>query len=538
MTSTTLGTTTKLLPVAMSPAEVAKNQDEMMRSHELMRRYEAVRDATKPLVKLCKEETKKLRAIEDECADKHKNQFTKAEVTVEVTLYQPDPDTYDTAEIVVLRMDPDHEGEVIKRSPLTTAQKSELARGVLPGFENEPPIPANLVDDLQPDPAVEAWKRDAAEDEQAHSRVLGEGAEKICGVLDQLHALNANYPSATAEDKAPGKRGRKPKSTQIALPMTLAASGIPAARVTVTVEPPVPADESPWNDLPAPGFEPTDEQIEDAKAARVQDVDPDDGAEETRDGEALGADTGKESAPASADSEEGADSTPPVYPPHVERFQDPAFRAAFNARQDPDLLKQIDSEVDAQLDDATESTVSESVHTNPPESAPSAPESQEEASTAPQSATPAEDTEVIATNPASAEVAEETSPPTSRSTKVAPVAETTGPDLATRLMEQAKAAKAEREAKAVTVDPNKAKIAELAIGASMEAAMTTMLVKAIREAGSVKEAELQAKIQAKLGKAAKKNILDAVNPVLSLAAASHPILACEVDGEPGWRVKD
>jgi hypothetical protein len=109
-------------------------------------------------------------------------------------------------------------------------------------------------------------------------------------------------------------------------------------------------------------------------------------------------------------------------------------------------------------------------------------------------------------------------------------------------MNEAKAAKAEREAKAqpreVTVDPDKARLAELGISEKMEGALTQMLVKSIRDAGSITEADLAGKVKAKLGAAVKQPMLDAVPPVLRLASATHPIVACLVDGDPGWRVKD
>lgn len=510
-----LGTTHRLLPVGLGAEDRAATMDRMNRAHTLIRRYEGAVTSVKELVKMCKAEGKKLRLIEDECNDLVESGSRKSDVEVEVYL-SLDPLDAANDRIVVMRTDAGHEGEVVSSSALTDKQRAEVEKGVLPGFESEPRIPADMVPELADDPNVAAFVKESTDNEAVASRVLGESATQIGSVLDQIGLIAASYPKDEAQPK---RRGRKPKSEQMPLPMVtvVKASAATTPSVEGVSEPVVSADDSPWNNLPAPGFTASDEQIESANERGYADngTDPVDAARVTVE--------------------------------HMDDGSEPNDAAPMGGEVEPDAPSDESASDDGEvqedgppLDD--DATPEQTIAPVPVMVVSSSPEVGDE--TAPESKGGFEPIE--------------SPPPTSRSPESKEAQE-----RASRLLANAQEAKREREAKiaakeaakstpasdpkpvapTATVDVEaEAKIRECNLTDSFKAALTRMLVKNVEEAGSITTAELTDKVRDKIKAGVKgedlTKRLSAIPYVLRCAvAAGQKIAPTKVDGKDGWMVK-
>ena len=510
MPANQLGTTRRLLPVGLGTADRAATMDRMNRAHTLIRRYEGAVTSVKELVKMCKAEGKKLRLIEDECNDLVESGSRKTDVAVEVYLTL-DPMDAVNDRIIVMRTDPGHEGEVVSSTPLTDKQRAEVEKGVLPGFEDEPRLPADMVPELADDPNVAAFVKESTDNEAVASRVLGESATQIGSVLDQIGLIAASYPKDEAQPK---RRGRKPKSEQMSLPVITSSAPVVKASAATTPsiegvsEPVVSADESPWNNLPAPGF-----------AANVEHMDD---ASEPEDAAPMGGD---------ADPVDNAID------------QDAADREPVSA-----------GGFDVLTPAATTATDAESTQDEPAATDPTSGDSDAQEETPPLDEEPVS-VQTIAPMP----VMVVSSSPTVGSEDDTNDAKTA---LADRLLIQAQEAKREREAKIAAKEAAKvesmpasdaksaplsdasadAKIRELGITDSFRSALTRMLTKKIEDAGSITTAELSDLVRDKIKSGVKGEDLTkrlfAIPYVLrSAAAGGVKIAPTQVDGKDGWMVK-
>lgn len=530
-----LGTTHRLLPVGLGTADRAATMDRMNRAHTLIRRYEGAVTSVKELVKMCKAEGKKLRLIEDECNDLVESGTRKTDVEVEVYLTL-DPMDAVNDRIVVMRTDPGHEGEVVSSTPLTDKQRAEVEKGVLPGFEDEPRIPADMVPELADDPNVAAFVKESEDSEAVASRVLGESATQIGSVLDQIGLIAASYPKDEAQPK---RRGRKPKSEQMTLPVVTSSAPVVKASATTTPsiegasEPVVSADESPWNNLPAPGFAASDEQIADAKdRAYASNVEHMDDASEPEDALPMGGDVDPVD---NAIDQDAAD-------------REPVSAGGFDVLT-PTAATDDASETTQDAPAAADTTSGDSDDSEAQEETPPL---DEETPVSVQTIAPLPVMVVSSSPEVGSDDASEASAPT-------PDANT---DLADRLMAQAQEAKREREAKIAVKEAAKiestpvsdaksaplsdasadAKIRELGITDSFRSALTRMLTKKIEDAGSITTAELSDLVRDKIKSGVKGDDLtkrlSAIPYVLrSAAAGGAKIASTTVDGKDGWMVK-